>query len=44
MDRPSINKMEDWLANTEILPLLGLDSVGTKELYETLTHVDEVDF
>ena len=44
MDRPSINKMENWLTRTEILPLIGLDSVGTKELYETLTHVDGIDF
>jgi transposase len=44
MDRPSINKMKGWLTHTEILPLLGLDSMSTKELYETLTHVDEVDF
>jgi hypothetical protein len=44
MDRPSINKMEGWLAHTEILPLAGLSSVSTKELYETLGHIDGIDF
>jgi len=44
MDRPSINKMEGWLAHTEILPLAGLSSMSTKELYETLGHIDGIDF
>lgn len=44
MDRPSINRMEWWLAHTEILQLVGLSSISTGELYETLGHVDEMDF
>jgi len=44
MDRPSINRMKDWLTRTEVLQLVGLDSVGTGALYETLKHIDEIDF
>lgn len=44
LDRPSINKMEEWLTHTEILPLVGLNSVNTGALYETLKHIDEIDF
>jgi len=39
-ERPSIKKMEEWLQNTEILDILKIKNISTKNLYETLSFVD----
>lgn len=44
LDRPSINKMEQWLSETDILETLGLESITTEQLYEALEQLQDVDF
>jgi transposase len=44
LDRPEINKLEEWLNNTEILSFLGMNYISTTRLYEALSKFDEVDF
>ena len=45
LDRPAINRLEEWLENTEILNILGIKRISTKRLYETLSFIEnEIDF
>lgn len=44
LDRPSINRMEEYLKGTEILRFLGLKEVNTEDLYTSLSDLDEIDF
>lgn len=44
LEKRSISKLEDWLRFTEIPSILGIDDVSTKELYESLTDIDEDEF
>ena len=44
LEKKSISKLEDWLRFTEIPSVLGIDSISTKELYESLTDIDDKEF
>jgi transposase len=44
LERPSINKMEQWLDETDILQTLGLEKITATQLYEALEQLQEVDF
>jgi hypothetical protein len=46
LDRPSINRMEEYLGETEILSFLKIDSIGAADLYNSLSELndDGVDF
>jgi len=44
LDRPGINKLEEWLNNTEILNFLGISEITTAKLYNALTKFDDNDF
>jgi hypothetical protein len=44
LENKSINKLESWMKYTEIPYLLGFDKVSVKNLYESLSEVDETDF
>ena len=44
LEKRSISKLEDWLRFTEIPSVLGINDVSTKELYESLTEVDDEEF
>jgi transposase len=44
LDRKSIHKMEDWLSQTDLLNILKIDTIGTKELYQVLKLIDQIDF
>lgn len=34
LDRPSINRMEEWLSNTDMLEILGVEGTSTSRLYD----------
>lgn len=44
LEKRSINKLEDWLRFTEIPSVLGIGDISTKELYESLTEIDDPEF
>lgn len=44
LDRPGIDKLEEWVDNTEILNFLGMTDISTVRLYESLSKFDEADF
>lgn len=44
LERPSINKMEDWLSETDILETLGLEKITTAQLYDALEQLQTIDF
>ena len=44
LENKSINKLESWMKYTEIPYLLGFDKVSVKNLYESLSDVNEKDF
>ncbi|MDR2203834.1 MAG: hypothetical protein LBE76_06010 [Nitrososphaerota archaeon] len=35
LNRPSINKMEQWLNQTDVLKILGIENITTAQLYNT---------
>src|SRR3989339_2013535 len=44
LENKSINKLEGWMKYTEIPYVLGFDKVSVKNLYESLSEVDNEDF
>ncbi len=44
LENRSINKMENWLRFTEIPQAIDLKQISTKELYESLSEINEEDF
>ncbi|MGP6208064.1 transposase [Cuniculiplasma sp. SKW3] len=44
LDRPAINRMPEYLQETEILRYLGIESIDTKDLYESLQEINDMDF
>lgn len=44
LEKRSINKLEDWIRFTEIPNVLGIKDVSTKELYESLTDMEDAEF
>ena len=44
LDRPPINRMEEWLGNTDMLEILGVESTSTSRLYDSLDKLNEMDF
>ena len=44
LDRPAINRMPEYLRETEILRYIGIESIDTVDLYESLQEINDVDF
>lgn len=44
IERPSINRLEEWFSHTEIPGVLGIEKVSTAKLYETLAELSMMDF
>ena len=44
LERPSINKMEQWLNETDILETLKLEKITTAQLYDALEKLQSFDF
>ncbi len=44
LDRPGINKLEEWLSSTEIPKILELENISTAKLYEALSKFDDANF
>jgi len=44
LEKKSINKLENWMRYTEIPEVLGIELPSVKELYESLTDINEEDF
>jgi len=44
LENKSINKLENWMRFTEIPDVLGIDKVSVKNLYESLSDINEEDF
>ena len=44
LEKRSISKLEDWLRFTEIPDVLEIKDLSTKELYESLTDIDDEEF
>lgn len=44
LGRTSINKMEDWLSQTDIFEILKIKSISTKQLYASLDYINEFSF
>jgi len=44
LEKRSINKLEDWIRYTEIPNVLEMDDPTIKDLYESLTDINEEDF
>jgi transposase len=44
LEKRSISKLEDWIRFTEIPSVLGINDVSTKELYESLTDIEDEEF
>ena len=44
LESKSINKLETWMKYTEIPYLLGFDEVSVKQLYESLSDINDEDF
>ncbi len=43
LDRPAINRMSEYLRETEILRYIGIESIDTVDLYESLQEINDVD-
>jgi hypothetical protein len=44
LDRPVINRMAEYLRETEILRYLDIESIDTGDLYESLQEINDMDF
>ena len=44
LGRPAINRMPEYLRETEILRYLGIESIDTVHLYESLQEINDMDF
>ena len=44
LDRVSIRNIEEWIKQTEIPEILGLQNISTKDLYEALEDLDSLKF
>lgn len=44
LDRPSINRMEEWLDSTDILEMLDIKSITAAQLYNALEELGTMDF
>ncbi len=44
LDRPAINRMPQYLDETEILRYLGIQGVTTQDLYSSLEEINDMDF
>lgn len=44
LERPSINKMEQWLNETDILETLQLEKISTAQLYDALEQLQDIDY
>ncbi len=44
LERPSINRMEEWLKGTDVLETLGIDRITTVQLYDALEELGAMDF
>lgn len=44
LDRPGINKLEEWLNSTEIPQILGIEDISTARLYDALSTFDDINF
>ncbi len=44
LDRPAIDRMEEYLQETEILRYLDMENIGTQDLYESLQEINDMDF
>ena len=44
LDRPSINRMEEWLSYTDMLEVLGMETTSTAKLYDSLDALNDMDF
>ena len=44
LENKSINKLENWMRFTEIPDVLGIDKISVKDLYESLSDINEEDF
>ncbi len=44
IERPSINKMEEWLSYTDMLDILKLNNISTSKLYDALYGLNNMDF
>ena len=44
LENKSINKLENWMRFTEIPNVLGIDRISVKNLYESLSDINEEDF
>jgi len=42
--RPSINKMEQWLNQTDILKTLKIENITTAQLYQAIEQIQDIDF
>ena len=44
IERPSINKMEEWLSYTDMLAILKIKNISTSKLYDALDELNNMDF
>ena len=44
LERPSINKMEEWLNDTDILDILGIKNISTEQLYKAIEDLGDMNF
>lgn len=44
LEKRSINKLEEWIRFTEIPEILGLNDISVKQLYESLSDINEESF
>jgi len=44
LEKRSINKLEEWIRFTEIPEILGLNEISIKQLYESLSNINEESF
>ena len=44
LDNPAISKMSEYLRETEILRYLGIESIDTGDLHESLQEINDMDF
>lgn len=44
LDRPAINRMQEYLQETEILRYLGIENIDTADLYGSLQEINDMDF
>ncbi|MGC8497418.1 MAG: transposase [Thermoplasmata archaeon] len=44
LERPSINRMEEWLNDTDILEILGIKNISTEQLYRAIEDLVDMNF